>query len=148
MSHPVLHNRAYYLKNPEDNIGTAYRVFLNTNDVQIPRFKIGGHFFYQVPYYNNLQKKVSTGFISSIDLVINIRYIGTSLYATFTDDQMNRHVHYYVLQVKVTGQGVAGQGNLASVPTNFVIDCKEAGAADLDVTIQVSISPFPYAVLG
>ena len=41
-------------------------------------------------------------------------------------------------KVKVHGEGVRGQGNLASVPVSFVIDTKEAGAADLDVTITVS----------
>ena len=37
----------------------------------------------------------------------------------------------------VSGDGVRPRGVLASLPTSFVIDTREAGLADLDVVIQV-----------
>lgn len=38
----------------------------------------------------------------------------------------------------VSGDGVRPRGVLASLPTSFLIDTREAGLADLDVVIQVS----------
>jgi len=43
-------------------------------------------------------------------------------------------------KVIVSGDGVRPHGVLASLPTSFVIDTREAGLADLDVVIQVSNS--------
>ena len=40
-------------------------------------------------------------------------------------------------KVVVSGDGVRPRGVLASLPTSFVIDTREAGLADLDVVIQV-----------
>jgi len=40
-------------------------------------------------------------------------------------------------KVVVSGDGVRPRGVLASMPTSFVIDTREAGLADLDVVIQV-----------
>ena len=40
-------------------------------------------------------------------------------------------------KVKVTGDGVQPKGVLASMPTSFVIDTRDAGSADLNVVIQV-----------
>ena len=40
-------------------------------------------------------------------------------------------------KVTVSGDGVRPRGVLASLPTSFVIDTREAGLADLDVVIQV-----------
>jgi len=40
-------------------------------------------------------------------------------------------------KVVVSGDGVRPHGVLASVPTSFLIDTREAGLADLDVVIQV-----------
>jgi len=37
----------------------------------------------------------------------------------------------------VSGDGVRPRGVLASLPTSFLIDTREAGLADLDVVIQV-----------
>lgn len=41
-------------------------------------------------------------------------------------------------KVKVTGAGVQPQGLLASIPTSFTVDVREAGNADLDISIQAS----------
>lgn len=41
-------------------------------------------------------------------------------------------------KVKVTGAGVQPQGLLASMPTSFTVDVREAGNADLDISIQAS----------
>ena len=40
-------------------------------------------------------------------------------------------------RVRVTGDGVKPQGVLASIPVSFTIDTRDAGIADLDVSIQV-----------
>ena len=40
-------------------------------------------------------------------------------------------------KVVVSGDGVRPRGVLASIPTSFLIDTREAGLADLDVVIQV-----------
>ena len=40
-------------------------------------------------------------------------------------------------KVVVSGDGVRPRGVLASIPTSFLIDTREAGLADLDVIIQV-----------
>lgn len=42
-------------------------------------------------------------------------------------------------KVKVTGPGVKPQGTVASMPTTFNIDTREAGIADTEVMIQVGI---------
>lgn len=39
-------------------------------------------------------------------------------------------------KVKVAGEGVQPTGLLASIPTSFVVDVRDAGTADLDITIQ------------
>lgn len=44
-------------------------------------------------------------------------------------------------RVRVTGDGVKPQGVLASVPVSFTIDTRDAGIADLDVSIQVGALP-------
>ena len=41
----------------------------------------------------------------------------------------------------VSGEGVRPRGVLASMPTSFLIDTREAGLADLDVVIQVCQLP-------
>ena len=41
-------------------------------------------------------------------------------------------------KVVVSGDGVKPTGVLASLPTSFMIDTREAGLADLDVVIQVT----------
>ena len=41
-------------------------------------------------------------------------------------------------KVKVTGEGVRGQGVLTPVRVSFVVDTRNAGDADLDITITVS----------
>ena len=41
-------------------------------------------------------------------------------------------------KVIVTGNGVQPRGVLASLPTSFLVDTRDAGVADLDVMIQVS----------
>jgi len=43
-------------------------------------------------------------------------------------------------KVVVSGDGVRPHGVLASIPTSFLIDTREAGLADLDVVIQVCSS--------
>lgn len=40
----------------------------------------------------------------------------------------------------MTGDGVKPSGVLASIPAKFTIDTREAGTADIDVVIQVTIS--------
>ena len=40
-------------------------------------------------------------------------------------------------KVIVTGNGVQPRGVLASMPTSFLVDTRDAGVADLDVMIQV-----------
>ena len=40
-------------------------------------------------------------------------------------------------KVIVTGNGVQPRGVLASLPTSFLVDTRDAGVADLDVMIQV-----------
>ncbi len=40
-------------------------------------------------------------------------------------------------KVIVTGQGVQPRGVLASLPTSFLVDTRDAGVSDLDVIIQV-----------
>ena len=41
-------------------------------------------------------------------------------------------------KVKVYGEGVRPSGVLASIPTNFTVDTREAGNAELEVNIKVS----------
>ena len=40
-------------------------------------------------------------------------------------------------KIIVTGNGVQPRGVLASLPTSFLVDTRDAGVADLDVMIQV-----------